>query len=42
VREAEALLHRHDIPYIDTTSMSVEEISASILQRTGLESRVGR
>jgi len=42
VREAEALLKRHGIPYLDTTSMSVEEISASILQRTGLESRVGK
>lgn len=42
VREAEALLQCHAIPYIDTTSMSVEEISATILQRTGLESRIGR
>ena len=42
VQEAEALLKRHGIPYLDTTSMSVEEISATILQRTGLESRVGR
>jgi len=42
VRETEDMYHRFRIPYIDTTSMSVEEIAATLLQKTGLESRVGR
>jgi regulator of PEP synthase PpsR (kinase-PPPase family) len=44
-REVEAAnsLYRHfNIPHVDTTSMSIEEIAATILQKTGLESRIGR
>ena len=41
VAETEALFQRFRIPFVDITAMSVEEIAASILQRGGLESRVG-
>ncbi|MBL3618650.1 MAG: kinase/pyrophosphorylase [gamma proteobacterium endosymbiont of Lamellibrachia anaximandri] len=41
VEEAETMFHRYKIPFLDTTSMSVEEISARVLQQTGLESRMG-
>jgi regulator of PEP synthase PpsR (kinase-PPPase family) len=36
LRQAEALFKKYDIPYLDTTSMSIEEIAASILHRMGL------
>lgn len=40
VRTAEALFRRYDIPYIDTTECSIEEISSRILDRTGVERRL--
>jgi len=36
VREAEQLMHRENIPCVDTTSKSIEEIATTILHRTGL------
>lgn len=36
----EALFRREAIPYINTSSMSVEEISTRILERTGLKRRL--
>ena len=38
INQAEALFKRHNIPVIDTTSMSVEEIAARIMARTGNDS----
>ena len=35
LRLAEALFKKQDIPYLDTTHMSVEEIAANILHQTG-------
>lgn len=40
VRQAELLYRQYRIPYIDTTQLSVEEISARMLQRAGIERRV--
>ena len=40
VREASALFARERIPFIDTTSLSIEEISTRILAQTGLERRM--
>ena len=40
VRQAEALFRQYRIPYIDATQLSVEEISARMLQRAGIERRV--
>ena len=40
IRKAEALYRQYRIPYIDTTQLSVEEISARMLQRAGIERRV--
>ncbi|MFM7708423.1 MAG: pyruvate, water dikinase regulatory protein [Gammaproteobacteria bacterium] len=39
-RAAEALFHRHGIASLDTTECSIEEISARILEATGVERRV--
>ncbi|RZQ33058.1 posphoenolpyruvate synthetase regulatory kinase/phosphorylase PpsR [Vibrio vulnificus] len=36
----EALFRREAIPYINTTSLSVEEISARVLEKTGLKRRL--
>ncbi len=36
----EALFRREAIPYINTTSLSVEEISTRVLERAGLKRRV--
>ena len=36
LRQAEALFKQYRIPYLDTTSMSIEEIATSILHQTGL------
>ena len=36
LRQAEALFKKHGIAYLDTTTMSIEEISANILQKMGL------
>jgi regulator of PEP synthase PpsR (kinase-PPPase family) len=40
LRAAIALFERYDIPYIDTTECSIEEIASRILDRTGLERRL--
>ncbi|MGI9258696.1 MAG: posphoenolpyruvate synthetase regulatory kinase/phosphorylase PpsR [Gammaproteobacteria bacterium] len=40
LRAAEALFKRHNIPYIDTTNSSIEEIASTILNDTGVERRV--
>jgi regulator of PEP synthase PpsR (kinase-PPPase family) len=40
IRAAEALLRQAHVPYIDTTTMSVEEIAVSILYGTGLIKRL--
>lgn len=40
IRQAESLYRQHRIPYIDTTQLSVEEISARMLQSAGIERRV--
>jgi len=40
LRAAEALFRRYQIPYIDTTALSIEEIASTILSNTNLERRV--
>jgi regulator of PEP synthase PpsR (kinase-PPPase family) len=40
LRAAIAIFERYDIPYIDTTECSIEEIASRILDRTGLERRL--
>ena len=40
IRQSEAMYRQYRIPYIDTTQLSVEEISARMLQRAGIERRV--
>ena len=40
IRQAETLYRQYRIPYIDTTRLSIEEISARMLQRAGIERRV--
>jgi regulator of PEP synthase PpsR (kinase-PPPase family) len=40
VRAAEAMFHKHSIPYINTTDCSIEEIASRIMQATGIERRV--
>jgi regulator of PEP synthase PpsR (kinase-PPPase family) len=40
LREAQALYERLQIPHIDTTECSIEEIASRILDRLGLERRV--
>lgn len=40
IRQAETLYRQYRVPYIDTTQLSVEEISARMLQRAGIERRV--
>jgi hypothetical protein len=40
LRAAEALYKRHNIPFIDTTNSSIEEIASTILNETGVERRV--
>jgi regulator of PEP synthase PpsR (kinase-PPPase family) len=39
VRESEGLFRRFQIPFVDTTSSSVEEIASTILSHTGIERR---
>ena len=36
IRAVEEMYENHDIPYVNTTSMSVEEISARIIRNSGL------
>ena len=40
VREALALMQREQVPVIDTTSRSIEEISTTILHRAGLQRHI--
>jgi [pyruvate, water dikinase]-phosphate phosphotransferase / [pyruvate, water dikinase] kinase len=40
IRGAEALFRRYQIPYVDTTQFSIEEIASTILTSTGIERRV--
>ncbi|MEK1907718.1 MAG: kinase/pyrophosphorylase, partial [Pseudomonas sp.] len=40
VREVENLFRRENIPYINSTHFSVEEISAKILVEKGVERRL--
>lgn len=37
IKQAESLMHLHNIPYLDVTSISVEEIATTILHQTGLK-----
>ena len=39
IKQAEVLFRQYKIPFIDTTQLSVEEISARMLQRAGIERR---
>ena len=40
LRGAEALFRRYQIPWVDTTGFSIEEIASKILSSTGIERRV--
>ncbi len=40
IRAAEALFKRCQIPYIDTTKSSIEELASTILVKTGVERRI--
>ena len=40
LREAEKIFKKHNIPYVDTTEFSIEEISSRILDSTGVDRRV--
>jgi len=40
LREAKKIFKRYNIPEIDTTEFSIEEISSRILESTGVERRV--
>src|SRR5688500_1247811 len=40
VRNAEAIFTRYDIPYINTTECSIEEIASRMIDKTGLERRL--
>ncbi|MBT8091414.1 MAG: kinase/pyrophosphorylase [Gammaproteobacteria bacterium] len=40
LRAAENIFRRHEIPYVDTTKFSIEEIASRILESTGVERRV--
>ncbi|MDH4107334.1 MAG: kinase/pyrophosphorylase [Gammaproteobacteria bacterium] len=40
IREAEKLFRRYDIPFVDTTEFSIEEIASRILDSKGVERRV--
>ena len=39
IKQAELLFRQYKIPFIDTTQLSIEEISARMLQRAGIERR---
>lgn len=39
LRSAESLFRRYQVPYVDTTSFSIEEIASTILSGTGIERR---
>lgn len=40
IREAESLMHRENIPFLDATSKSVEELATTIMQQAKLERRI--
>ena len=40
LREAEKIFRRYNIPYVNTTAFSIEEISSRILDTTGVDRRV--
>ena len=40
LREAQKIFKRYNIPYVDTTEFSIEEIASRILDSTGVERRV--
>ena len=40
LREAEKIFKKYNIPYVDTTEFSIEEISSRILDSKGVERRV--
>ncbi|MGH8309217.1 MAG: hypothetical protein ACRETX_05435 [Steroidobacteraceae bacterium] len=40
MRSAESLFSRYQIPSIDTTECSIEEIASRILNTTGIERRL--
>jgi hypothetical protein len=40
LREAEKIFRKYDVPFVDTTEFSIEEISSRILDSTGVERRV--
>ena len=40
LREAEKLFKKYNIPFVDTTEFSIEEISSRILDSKGVERRV--
>jgi regulator of PEP synthase PpsR (kinase-PPPase family) len=42
LRAAETLFKRYQIPYLDTTRLSIEEIASTILDRTRIERRTRR
>lgn len=42
LRAAETLFNRYQIPYLDTTRVSIEEIASTILDRTHIERRARR
>ena len=39
VRESERMFEKNNINYVDTTELSIEEISGKILEKTGMERR---
>ncbi|MHB8353787.1 MAG: kinase/pyrophosphorylase, partial [Burkholderiales bacterium] len=36
IRAAEAMLRAHGVPFLESTNMSIEELSTTILHQTGL------
>ena len=40
LRAAEGLFRRYQVPFVDTTSFSIEEIASTILSSTGIERRI--
>lgn len=40
VEDAERMFRRHSIPYIDSTAMSIEEISSKVIHTMGLQRRL--
>jgi regulator of PEP synthase PpsR (kinase-PPPase family) len=40
IREAEAMMRRENIPFLDATAKSVEELATTIMQQAKLERRI--